>query len=126
MDKFAERIKGLRTQKDISQEELGNIVGVGKQAVSSWERNESKPRSDVLNQLADFFTVTTDYLLGRTDIPNAKVVDVTDQIPKEILKELDIDVAYREVLINAKEAKISPEELAAFVDALSKIKKQGG
>ncbi|MBP2638301.1 MAG: Xre family transcriptional regulator [Firmicutes bacterium] len=54
-----------------------------------------------------------------------KMKDVTDQIPEDILKELGVDVAYREVLTNAKEARITPEELAALVDAVSKIKKQG-
>lgn len=84
MDKFSERIRELRAKKDLSQEELGNIAGVGKQAVSSWERNESKPRSDVLNVLADFFNVTTDYLLGRTDNPRSDVIPAPSVSPDDL------------------------------------------
>lgn len=123
---FALNLKKLRTSRDLLQKDVANYLGITTSAYGFYEQGKRQPDPETISKLANFFNVTTDYLLGRTEIPNANVINVTDQIPKEILKELDIDVAYREVLINAKEAKISPEELAAFVDALSKIKKQGG
>ncbi len=63
------RIKELRTQRKITQEELGKIINVQKAAVSKYELGRAVPSTDVLTKLANYFNVTTDYLLGRTDEP---------------------------------------------------------
>lgn len=65
------RIKQLRKQNGLTQEELGKKMGVIKQTVSSWENNISEPNSEILLNLASFFDVTTDYLLGNDTIPDA-------------------------------------------------------
>ncbi|MBC3899705.1 MAG: helix-turn-helix domain-containing protein [Firmicutes bacterium] len=61
------RIKILRQLKDINQAELGKIVGVGKTTISNYETGYSVPDLDTLIKLAEYFNVTTDYLLGLTD-----------------------------------------------------------
>lgn len=61
------RIKILRQLKDINQAELGKIVGVGKTTISNYETGYSVPDLDTLIKLAEYFSVTTDYLLGLTD-----------------------------------------------------------
>lgn len=63
------RIKELRTQRKITQEELGNIINVQKAAVSKYELGRAVPSTDVLTKLANYFNVSVDYLLGRTDEP---------------------------------------------------------
>ena len=63
------RIKELRTQRKITQEELGKIINVQKAAVSKYELGRAVPSTDVLTKLANYFNVTTDYLLGRTNEP---------------------------------------------------------
>lgn len=55
----------LRRQKGITQEELAAAVGVTAAAISKWENNYTLPDVLMLGALADFFTVTTDELLGR-------------------------------------------------------------
>ena len=59
-----EQISKIRKQKEISQEELAEKVGVSRQAVSKWE-NGSYPDGDLLPKIADYFGVSIDYLYGR-------------------------------------------------------------
>ena len=60
---FGHIIKMLREYHNMSQEDLGNIVNVSDKTVSSWEINRTEPKMGVVQQLADYFNVTTDYLI---------------------------------------------------------------
>ncbi len=62
------RLRILRTSKELTQGELGNALNVTKATISQYENEIRKPDSNMLNKIADFFNVTVDYLLGRTDI----------------------------------------------------------
>ena len=61
---LGEKIYTLRKNKNISQEEFANILNTSRQAVSKWERNESKPDIDKLISIAKLFNVSIDYLLS--------------------------------------------------------------
>ncbi len=61
---FAQSLKGLRRDKNITQEALALAVGVTAQAVSKWERGENYPDLTLIPVLASFFGVSTDTLLG--------------------------------------------------------------
>ena len=65
---FGERLKNLRAGK-MTQEELGKQLGLSKNAVYLYEKGDREPNFETLCQIADYFHVTTDYLLGRSDIP---------------------------------------------------------
>lgn len=60
---FGSNIKKLREQHNLNQEELGNIVGVSDKTVSSWEINRTEPKMGIVQKLADYFNVSTDYLI---------------------------------------------------------------
>ena len=62
---FALRIKILRQARELNQVQLAGQLGVKKQTVSNWENDNIMPSIDMLIRIADFFHVTTDYLLGR-------------------------------------------------------------
>ena len=64
-----ERIKELRTANGISQLELGKKVSLTQQAIAKWEKGIAEPDSETIAKLADFFGVTTDFLIGKSDIP---------------------------------------------------------
>ena len=66
MANFAERIRALRKEKGLSQEEVGSVIGLKKYAVYSW----ACPDMRGLIALADYFNVSMDYLAGRTDNPD--------------------------------------------------------
>lgn len=61
---FDERLKELRNAQNLNQVQLGNILGVSKQCISNWENNNIQPSIDMLVKIAEYFGVTTDYLLG--------------------------------------------------------------
>ena len=60
---FGERLQALRQRAGMSQDALAERLGVSRQAVSRWERDETMPETDKVIALADLFGVTTDYLL---------------------------------------------------------------
>lgn len=66
---FAKRLRELIEAKGISQTELSAIVGVTRQAISSYTLGNTLPNSDVLIKLAEFFDVSADYLLGLSEQP---------------------------------------------------------
>ena len=60
-----DRIKELRLSNGMTQVELVRGLSVSKQCVSNWENNNIQPSIEMLEALADLFSVSTDYLLGR-------------------------------------------------------------
>ncbi len=63
-------IRKLRQEKGITQNELSNYLGLTPKMVSFYELGERFPPYDIINKLADYFDISTDYLLGRSDIKN--------------------------------------------------------
>ena len=58
---LGERIKELRREKGITQEELGNAIGKTKGSIASYESDRRKPSLEVIEEIADYFNVTVDY-----------------------------------------------------------------
>lgn len=69
---FHERLKYLREKENISREHLAKALDITYSALSKYETGNRQPDFQTLQKFADFFGVTTDYLLGRTDIPSHK------------------------------------------------------
>lgn len=67
METFAKRLKELREEKGITQHELGQLVNMTKMAISHWEKGHSEPSIAQLILLSNYFGVTVDYLVGKTD-----------------------------------------------------------
>lgn len=65
----SDRLKRLRENEKLSQEELADQLGVSEPQIWRYEKGESSPRADVLTKLATFFNVSADYLLGLSDNP---------------------------------------------------------
>ncbi|WMJ79518.1 helix-turn-helix transcriptional regulator [Clostridium sp. MB40-C1] len=63
---FSDRLKELREEKKLTQEELGKFLNVSRQAISGYEAGSIEPSINNLIKLADVFNVSLDYLLGRT------------------------------------------------------------
>ena len=62
-----ENIKSLRLARGLNQVEFAKAMGVSKQCVSNWENDNVMPSIEMLVKIADFFNVTTDYVLGRNE-----------------------------------------------------------
>ncbi|MEK3974710.1 helix-turn-helix domain-containing protein [Psychrobacillus sp. FSL K6-1267] len=70
MATLGSRIKNLREKHDIKQVDFAKKIGVSNVVLSRYESDERKPDYEMLQAIADFFEVSTDYLLGRTEIKN--------------------------------------------------------
>ena len=71
---FGQRILDLRQAARLSQRELSEALHIGQTTISEWERGNKMPGVDTLVQIADYFRVSTDYLLGRTEIRNEHII----------------------------------------------------
>ena len=74
-----ENIKKLRIVRGLNQVEFAKILCVTKQCVSNWENDNVVPSIDMLCKIADFFEVSTDYLLGRSERRVIEVSSLTDE-----------------------------------------------
>jgi len=74
---FGNRIVKLRKGGDLTQDDLADILGITRQSLSHFELEKRKPDIEMLQKIADYFNVSTDYLLGRTEIeyPPGRIAD---------------------------------------------------
>ena len=67
MEKFADRLKELRTEKGLSIQELAKEIGIGSSSLCRWENCQADVKGSQLIILAGYFDVTIDYLMGLED-----------------------------------------------------------
>ena len=72
---IGETIKRLRKEKDITQEEFAEVLGVSCQSVSRWENNSCYPDIELIPTIAEFFGISLDKLMGVDDAAEKKAVD---------------------------------------------------
>ncbi|WP_427340181.1 helix-turn-helix domain-containing protein [Caloranaerobacter sp. DY30410] len=114
------RLKELRKEKQLSIREVAKIFNIGKTTVSNYENDERKPDYEMIKKFAEFYGVTTDYLLGLTDERNIYKLK-KDELPLEI-RELGVE--YITVTKELKEKGLSPEDIRKIVKFVEDIKKQ--
>ncbi len=68
---FGRRLRLLRELRRLTQEELSERLGVERTRYNKWENGVSEPSLMMLCKIADYFHVSTDYLLGRTNVLNS-------------------------------------------------------
>ena len=83
MSEFPNRLRELRKAKGLSQKALAEAVGMSDTGIQNYELKTRTPNADVIVKLADFFDVSTDYLLGRTDCKAPPCTSNTDSTAKE-------------------------------------------
>ncbi len=70
-------LKSLRNEHKISQQKLAEAVGVSQQSINKYENQSVEPEIAVLIKIADYFSVSVDYLIGRTSSPDFNVSSLT-------------------------------------------------
>lgn len=71
MIKLYERIRNFREDRDLTQKQVAEMLGMSQTGYSKYETVENDIPTQILIKLADYYNTTTDYLLGRTDNPKA-------------------------------------------------------
>lgn len=64
---FTDNVQNLADEKGISIHKMAKDLGMSSGAFSAWKRRNTIPNAEIISKIADYFNVTTDYLLGRTD-----------------------------------------------------------
>jgi transcriptional regulator with XRE-family HTH domain len=98
------RLKALRKERKLTQIQVAEAVGVEQTTYGKYELEQRAPSNEVLQKLADFFNVSTDYLLGRTDVPRSGEISALriqgdvpyQELPPEAIQQLE---EYKQFLI---------------------------
>jgi transcriptional regulator with XRE-family HTH domain len=105
------RIKQLRTEAGMKQEELAKLLNLDKSQISRYETGKQDISTDTLAQMSVIFGCTTGYILGVDENKNVKEID-------KMVNDLK---GYQKAAIMAKESGISPEALEEQIQLLRKI-----
>lgn len=100
MNTVGERIAFLREKRGLSQPQLAKKLNVGTSTIGMWETGKRGLKDETLKLIADFFNVSTDYLLGRTDEqkndPNLLVAaHIDDDVSEEDMEDILRYIEYR-------------------------------
>lgn len=101
------RVGELRKKRNLTQKQLADIMGIDQTAISNWERGKVLPDNANLLKLANFFNVSLDYLLGRSQTDNVHLA----------LSTSDIDL-----ITYAAHNGLTIDDLMEFIDFVNKIK----
>lgn len=114
MKEFGERLKKLRTNKNMTQDELGLIFTppLAQSTIGTYERGVRQPSLENLVVISEFFNVTTDYLLGITD-EFTTINTFKEENPRELRDFLNRN----KVLFNGSE--LNEEEKQRMIDILT-------
>ena len=96
---FGKILKKLREEKYLKQKDIAKVLGVTDRAVGHYESGARRASQEILEMLADYFYVSVDYLLGRTEVknyeniknyPNLNVDGLPDDAIDEIKKYIEL------------------------------------
>ena len=117
MPKFCERLRTLRTNKGLSQQDFAKQLGISKSSVNMYERGEREPSFEMLELIADYFNVDMDYLLGKSEFTNKfqwlQIMN-SSQSATNVLKIAGRDGSY-------EERRLTDEQLAALKAILAQM-----
>ncbi|HHJ8832470.1 TPA: helix-turn-helix domain-containing protein, partial [Streptococcus pyogenes] len=104
MSHFSDRLKGLRKKNKLTQQELANNIGVNRVTLTKWEKEYIEPNLETLTVIANYFNVSTDFLLGldksvdsnwitsmKTSITKILDIPKDSQLQKRIEERLEYD-----------------------------------
>lgn len=101
---FSQRLKKLRAEKGVVQKDVANYLNITTSAYGFYEQGKRVPDTEIMIKLSDYFNVSLDYLLGKTDIrnytddPNITIALHSDtdydDLPDEAIKEINGFIDY--------------------------------
>ena len=117
---FGRRIKKMRNEKGLTQEQLAHKFNLSKETFCHYEKERRKPPIDIISDLADFFDTSIDYMMGRTD----KRYGINkDEVSPEMLKMIrELKIKDIEVLNYVKNQGFTAEEIKRYIDALKELR----
>jgi transcriptional regulator with XRE-family HTH domain len=122
------KIRQLREKMGISQTEAAKRLGIVRTTYSNYEAGNREPDVDTIKKMAEFFEVSVDYLLGRTDDPKRVLKEQARQLIDMIDLELTNDEIIEQLDLYVDGIKVEEEEVRIFVDLVrgSRIRMKRG
>lgn len=112
---YGEKIKNLRKERGLTQEELADMLNIGRSALSLYEIEARQPDPETLKNIAKALNVSTDFLLG---ITNTEVQRISEEEPKYLV--LDERIPGGELWIEMKpewkKRGLTPEKIERIID----------
>ena len=120
---FSNRLETLRKSINLSQEDLAKILNIDRTSIVHYENKNSGriPRPDTLKQIADFFDVSIDYLLDRTDDREVTVEEESFIIDTDDLSLNELQKKYQ-ITVDGEPA--SAEELEAAINFIRSLREK--
>ena len=84
---FGTRLRELRRNMKLQQDQVAKLIGVTKNAISTYENNARQPSLEILLRFANLYRVSTDYLLGRSD---ANTIDLSSLTAEDVAIVCDL------------------------------------
>lgn len=113
MGQIGNRIALLREKQGMTQEELSIKLNISRASLSHYEKNRREPDYDTLVKIANYFKISIDYLLGRTQDPEM----VLDQQVRQFVESLELSddriLQHFSLTIDGKQ--LTPEEAKRFI-----------
>ncbi|MER2190655.1 MAG: helix-turn-helix transcriptional regulator [Solibacillus sp.] len=94
---FGTRLTALRKQKKLLQADLANKIGIARATYGAYEQGTRQPDFDTLEKIADFFEVSIDYLLGRTDTPALTPQEKDEAEFQTFINDPELGIWYKEL-----------------------------
>lgn len=94
---FAERLKELRKERNVTQIQLAEALGISKGTVAMWETGKREPNFDMINRLSDFFDRRIDYILGYSEDTSSP------RMTEEAMEELaisDLEERFHDIIMS--------------------------
>ncbi|KHO62692.1 transcriptional regulator [Thermoanaerobacter sp. YS13] len=126
MATIGDRIKQLRLENNLTQEEFGKIFGIVKSTVSMYESNKSTPDDELKKKIAEYFNVSLDWLMGVSDIrnPSDEITEAVEDDPE--LLEFWNELKQREdlKLLFKQTRKLSPKDIKQVIRIIKAIEEE--
>ncbi|UED78401.1 helix-turn-helix transcriptional regulator [Lysinibacillus sp. CD3-6] len=101
---FNTRLTSLRKERNLLQADVANKVGIARATYGAYEQGSRQPDFDTLEKLADFFGVSLDYLLGRTNISALTPQEKDEAAFQAFANDPELNVFYKELPESDEEA----------------------
>ena len=109
---FSEKLKKLRKKKRLTQEQLAEQIDVARTTYSSYEQGRREPDNETLIRIADFFNVSLDYLLERTEAPHWTIKEESTELD-ELLRGNE-DLTYNAATITEEDRQALDNMIAGY------------
>ena len=104
----------LMEQHNITQKKLSADLGISQGNISDWKSGRSSPSMDKLVKLADYFNVSTDYLVGKINIKNKSASN----------NDTDLDNVFFSLAKDAQENGLDPDDLRVAIETIKQLRKK--